>query len=105
MSTMMATDDGGPPSGIPSPKSLSPEKQPEWPQDVAGRPRNRRKQSAAEMFPRTDHRDREECWDESCFWGSEEDQRVLKEFGEEGSIKVMEKEAEAPVSRVCRDPY
>lgn len=105
VATTVAANDGGSPSGTPSPKLPSPEKRPEWPEDAAGRPGNRRKHSAAEVFPRTDHRDKEECWDESCFWRREEDERVLKELGEEGPIKVTEKEAESPLSRVCRDPW
>ena len=39
----------------------------------------KRKMSAAAEFPQPDHRDMEEFWDESCFWGSEMDEKILKE--------------------------
>ncbi|MCJ1404167.1 hypothetical protein MMC11_007392 [Xylographa trunciseda] len=41
------------------------------------------KPSAAELFPRTNHQDKEECWDESGFLGHEADERLLEELGEE----------------------
>jgi len=100
----VTTADGVLSSGHPSPKLFSPDKQPAWVEDVERRPQVRRKQSAAEMFPRTDHRDKEECWDESCFWGIQEDEWVLKEMGEAAVTTITEKELGAPVSRVCRDP-
>ncbi|MCJ1251562.1 hypothetical protein MMC30_008797 [Trapelia coarctata] len=103
-STEVTTDDGVPYSGTSSPELLSPNTQPASPQDAEGSPQSRRKQSAAELFPRTDHRDKEECWDESCFWGSEEDKRILKELGEEVVTTVTEEELEAPILKACRDP-
>lgn len=82
----------------------SPIKQLARTQDTEVKLRSKRKQSAAELFPRTDHPDREEYCDESYFWGSEEDERILKESGEDMTSTDTDDAHEAPVFKGCRDP-
>ena len=62
----------------------------------------KRKPSAAELFPRTNHQDKEECWDESGFLGLETDERLLEEMGEE--LVDARDESQEHYSRVCSDP-
>ncbi|MCJ1396398.1 hypothetical protein MMC18_009288 [Xylographa bjoerkii] len=62
----------------------------------------KRKPSAAELYPRTNHEDKEEWWDESGFLGQEADERLLKEMGQE-SLNVGFGSQEQ-YSKVCSDP-
>ena len=48
--------------------------------EASGQVKKRRVMSAAELFPQTTHQDKEECWDESCFWGSKIDELVLSKM-------------------------
>ena len=63
---------------------------------------SKRKLSAVELFPRTNHQDKEECWDESGFLGLETDEKLLEEMGDE--LVNAKDQRQEEYSRGCTDP-